>query len=100
MASPWIAIYTPTSDADFEAIPSQLLGRFRPDSVGTATKANGTIQVKFTGADAYSYAIEMSSNLLDWAPVATNSPLRGVINYLEGMPTGIQPRFYRAELLP
>jgi hypothetical protein len=88
------------NDEAYEAIPSQLLPLLRPDSVGSATQLAGAVQVQFTGADPYPYAVEVSSNLLDWTAVSTNYPTNGRFSFQEIAPAGTARRFYRSVLLP
>jgi hypothetical protein len=103
VASPWLNPGTNFSriiDAAYEALPAQLLSRLRPDSFGSAAQNGGTARVGFTGADAYAYAVQVSSNLVDWMSVSTNFPENGSLQYIETLPPGSPPRFYRTILLP
>jgi hypothetical protein len=102
MASPWLDQSSGPSggisDEAYEKIPAQLLLLLRPDSIGSAVQTGGTIRVQFTGLDSYAYAIESSSNLVDWARLSTNYPSNGVFNFVE-IPSAVR-RFYRSVLLP
>lgn len=62
------------SDAAYEMIPSGLLSRLWPDSVGTASHANPgePPSFEFSGVGGFAYRIECSTNLTDWAPISTN----------------------------
>jgi len=105
-ASPWLDQSTSTqmrqgiSDEAYEIIPTQLLLRLRPDSVATPVPGDGEARIRFTGSDDYSYAIEVSSNLVDWRAIATNSPTHGVIEFAEPFPPAAPQRFYRSSVLP
>jgi hypothetical protein len=72
----------------------------RPDSIGSVRQSGGTLQVQFTGADGYAYAMQTSSNLLIWTPVTTNHPVNGSFNFLDTPPPGSPRRFYRSVLWP
>jgi hypothetical protein len=106
LASPWLdasgaAQFNSTmNDEACEALPSQLLPLLRPDSTSTVSQNGGTLQVQFTGADAYAYAVQTSSNLLDWTAVSTNYPANGFFNFVDTPPPGSPRRFYRSILQP
>ncbi len=78
LASPWLHMTSRQAlrginDAAYEMIPSGLLGRLWPDSVGTAIPVQGSQpQFEFSGVDGYDYRIECSTNLTDWVPISTN----------------------------
>jgi hypothetical protein len=78
----------------------QFLPLLRPDSVGSISQSDGTLQIQFTGADGYAYAVQTSSNLLDWIAVRTNHPANGSFNFLEVPPAASPHRFYRSVLRP
>jgi hypothetical protein len=106
VASPWLdtnnaaPYYASLTDEAYEAIPSQLLPLLRADSVGFAVQNGGTLQLQFSGDDAFSYAVQVSSDLLHWTSLATNYPLGGVFSFVEVPPPGTARRFYRSLLLP
>jgi len=78
-----------------------------PDQVGVDFKAyhwnmmswegvsNGTMQVMFPGTNGLTYRLLLSSDLLEWSPIATNT--MGVENYWEMfLPIGSSGKgFYR-----
>ena len=109
MNSPWLnTSYDPLgvrlkygiTDAAYEAIPAQLLPLLRPDSSGVLTPTNGGWAVWFSGADGYAYALQTSTNLVNWEVVSTNHPVQG--SFMVPIPaTSTSPkRFYRSVLLP
>jgi hypothetical protein len=106
LASPWLdtngvtALLSTVNDEACEALPSQLLTLLRPDSISSVTQSGGALQVQFTGADAYAYAVQTSSNLLDWTTISTNYPVNGSFNFLDTPPPGSPRRFYRSILGP
>jgi len=105
-ASPWLNQSTDVqlqrgiSDEAYEKIPTQLLLRVRPDSVGSIIETGGTVKIQFTGFDDYSYAVEASSNLVNWLPFGTNYPTNGVFEFTEPIAVESDRRFYRSVLLP
>ena len=105
-ASPWLntdsaaQVEWGITDEAYEVIPSQLLLLLRPDSIGSVGQSGGTLQVQFTGADGYAYAVQTSSNLLGWTAVSTNYPTNGCFNFVETPPPGSPRRFYRSVLWP
>ena len=106
LASPWLdtngvaTLLSTINDEACEALPSQLLPLLRPDSTSTVTLSGGTLQVQFTGADGYAYAVQTSSNLLDWTTISTNYPANGSFNFMDTPPHGSPRRFYRSVLQP
>ena len=106
VASPWLdsssvaQLESSMDDAACEAITSQLLTLLRPDSIGTVSQAGGTLQVQFSGSDGYAYALQTSSNLLDWTRVSTNYPANGVFTFTDTPSPGSPRRFYRSMMLP
>jgi hypothetical protein len=104
VASPWLNTNSVSqsgiTDEAYEAIPAQLLLLLRPDSVGSASWGDGTLRIQFTGSDGYAYAVQTSSNLLDWLAVRTNYPTNGSFDFPELPPPGSPSRFYRSVLLP
>lgn len=106
LASPWLdltgtlQLFSTMNDVACEALPSQLLPLLRPDSTSSVSQSGGTLQVQFTGADGYAYAVQTSSNLLDWTAVSTNYPANGSFNFMDTPPPGSSRRFYRSILRP
>jgi hypothetical protein len=105
VASPWLNTssalqqeYDITDEA-YEAIPSQFLPRLRPDSIGSVMQTGGTLQIQFTGWEGYQYAVEISSNLLNWVPAATNIPQNGSFVFIDSPGSAVAQRFYRTVLL-
>jgi hypothetical protein len=103
--SPWLnfswGTWTNTiTDQAYEAIPSQLLPRLRPDSVGSLAPSAGGTQLQFTGLDDWHYAVQVSSNLKDWTSVSTNSPFGGIFSITNIPVPGVNLQFYRTLLVP
>ena len=87
------------SDEAYEMIPSQLLPLLRIDSIGSVAPSNGQLFVRFTGCDGHSYAIEVSSNLVNWASTSTNSPANGIISFTIPAALNVNQQFYRSVLV-
>ncbi len=102
VSSPWLnlAWTNAITDQAYESIPSQLLPRLRPDSIGAIVAGAGGTQLQFTGFDDWRYAVQVSSNLTDWVSFATNSPFGGVFSVSNSRGTGGNQQFYRTLLLP
>jgi hypothetical protein len=81
-------------------IPSQLLALLRPDSIASILQTGPTLQIQFTGADGYAYAVQTTSNLLDWMTIGTNYPTNGVFNLPQIALPVSSTRFYRSVRLP
>ena len=102
--SPWLNQSSSTqlelglTDEAYERISAQLLSRVRADSLGRIIIEPEGWQVQFTGLDGFSYAIERSTNLLNWLPIATNQPTDGWFSLPILM--GTEPAFYRSVALP
>jgi hypothetical protein len=87
------------SDVAYEMIPSQLLSLLRTDSIGSVASLNGQIQVQFTGYDSHAYAVQVSSDLMNWTTVSTNSPANGTFNFMISAPINASQQFFRSVLL-
>ena len=99
--SPWLnPAQSGITDEAYEKIPAQLLPMLRRDSVGSITKTGGSSLLRFSGVDGYAYGVQVSSNLIDWTPVATNYPINGYFNYSDASGPAFSIRFYRSVLLP
>ncbi|MGO8837945.1 MAG: hypothetical protein ACLQQ0_11025 [Limisphaerales bacterium] len=87
------------SDEAYELIPSQLLSLLRTDSIGSVVSLNGQILVQFTGYDGHAYAIQVSSDLINWANISTNCPVSGIFNLTIPVTPSANQQFYRSVLL-
>jgi hypothetical protein len=105
-ASPWLNLSSAfpqdygLTDEAYEAIPAQLLPRLRADSIGSVVQNGGAVQIQFSGVEGAPYAVQVSSNLLDWTTISTNYPFGGVFSFVEVPPPGAPGRYYRSVLLP
>ena len=104
--SPWLnttnanQIKYGISDAVYEAIPAQLLLLLRPDSIGALSLTNGVVNLQFSGSDAFSYVLQESTDLVNWIPISTNSPVQGSFNVSLPSAPNSPETFYRSVLLP
>jgi hypothetical protein len=102
-SSPWLGIAPGSSyaasDSAMEAIPSQLLGRLRADSVADVSFTNEWVRLRFTGYDGYNYAVEKSADLFNWISIGTNTPNGGSFEVLLER-TETESQLYRSVLLP
>jgi hypothetical protein len=87
------------SDAAYEIIPSQLLSLLRADSVGSVALSNSQPLVQFTGYDGHPYAIQTSSDLVNWVNISTNCPVNGVFSLTNLIMLDANQQFYRSILL-
>jgi hypothetical protein len=87
------------SDEAYEMIPSQLLSLLRADSIGSIVPVNGQPLVQFSGYDGHAYAIEVSSDLINWVSISTNCPVNGTFNFMISAPFNASQQFYRSVLL-
>lgn len=105
-ASPWLnrstgkQLQKGITDEAYEIIPSQLLARLRPDSIGSLVQTGGVMKIQFSGFDNYPYAIQVSSNLQNWDVIGTNYPANGIFELIASPTTGTDRRFFRSVLLP
>jgi hypothetical protein len=87
------------TDIEYEAIPAQLLPLLRPDSFGVLAGTNGSLSLSFSGADGYVYALQSTTNLLNWNTISTNYPTKGSFTAPVPMPSSLN-QFFRSMLIP
>jgi hypothetical protein len=104
--SPWLNIGNTNqiqydiTDAEYEAIPDQLLPLLRPDSFGILLSSNGGWSLQFSGSDSYAYLLQTSTNLVSWNVVSTNYPVQGSFKVPIPSASNSGEQFYRTVLLP
>jgi hypothetical protein len=90
----------PSSDVVF----GMMLGSFKSVtngpvlSVQSAAAPNQT-QVTLTGISGRNYALDVSTNLVNWVPLTIWTNFTGVAEYLDPTPTANGNRFYRGRLV-
>jgi hypothetical protein len=103
-ASPWLntssGVNSGITDEAYEKIPAQLIPLLRQDSVGVITKADGTLEVRFSGIDGYPYGVQVSKNLIGWTTVSTNYTTNGFFYFVDSPLQESPIRFCRSVLLP
>ncbi len=87
------------TDLAYEIVPSQLLAKLKPDSVGSVIQTSVGLQAKFTGIEGIAYLVQSSTNFTDWQTVSTNYPFAGSF-HCDLPPVGGEHRFYRSVMLP
>ena len=80
---------------------SSLLLQVVPSNVfQAASLTNGQFQFTFQGQTGSSCFIEVSTNLVNWGPLLTNTPFNGILNYVDPQTAQFSKRFYRATIFP
>ena len=97
--SPFLNLSSDINDEAYEIIPSQLLSLLRADSIGSITPVNGQTLVQFTGYDGHAYAIQVSSDLINWVSISTNCPVNGMFGFTNSAAPNANQQFYRSVLL-
>ena len=85
------------TDEALEKIPTQLLPLLRADSFGKIIPADGQLEMSFSGYDGHTYAIEASTNFIDWVVISTNCASDG--NFGITNSTTSDRQFYRSVLV-
>jgi hypothetical protein len=62
-------------------------------SVGTS---DNCFQMRLVGVAGSNYVIQASTDMVNWVPIATNTPATGLWNFTDGQSTNFVRRFYRA----
>ena len=88
------------TDEILESLPSQLLPLLREDFFGGLIQTNNQWLVQFTGNDFCTYAVEASSDMVNWTSISTNQPANGVFQITVPLAPSTAAQFYRSVLLP
>jgi hypothetical protein len=69
-----------------------------PPRLRSAGITNGTFQLVLKGGRGFQYDLQTSTNLTDWASVATLAVtnLNGTVLFADAAPPSLSQRFYRA----
>jgi DNA-binding beta-propeller fold protein YncE len=65
-----------------------------------AFQPDGSLRIFFQCDPGFTYAIEASTDLVEWATLATAFNADGAVEYFDTDAASISPRFYRARWLP
>jgi hypothetical protein len=90
-------IYPARILANGEVVPNS--GGPLPASMALTPQAGG-MQVRLQGEAGRTYSIEVSSNLVDWAPWTNVVNSKGTMCVTDTESTNCPARFYRAKLAP
>ncbi len=64
---------------------------------GAVYMADDGLHLRLRGASGLGpIVVFASTNLIDWIPISTNTPVAGEVNYVDSMATNLVQRFYRA----
>lgn len=66
------------------------------DAASSGVTTNGSFQLNLLGHTNKTYVIEVSTNLVNWTPIFTNSTLSGALNFIDTNAPNFTARFYRA----
>jgi len=58
--------------------------------------SNGLPELRFTGQPNHTYRLQASTNLVDWLDISTNTPVNGLLRFVDPAAVSIDHRFYRA----
>ncbi len=90
----------PSSDVVF----GMLLGSFKAATNGPVVSVQGAaegdpVQVTVTGISGRNYALDISTNLVNWVPAVTWTNFTGTADYLDPVSPAAGNRFYRGRLV-
>ncbi len=79
----------PAADPSFVTVPSPTLS-------ASYVKSNGQFQLTMAGTPGQNYTVQVSTNLVNWVPIYTNSaPVNGLFQFLDSQTANYPARFYR-----
>jgi hypothetical protein len=58
--------------------------------------SNGLPELRFTGEPNRPYRLQASTNLVDWLDISTNTPVNGLLRFVDPNAASMERRFYRA----
>jgi len=61
---------------------------------------NGSPTLRVTGLADNTFALEASTNLLNWLPLKTNITTGGSYDYVDSATAGLARRYYRSRWVP
>ncbi len=90
-----VTISNPAGSAT--SLPATLVVSVRP--ILAPSFSNGIPQLTLTGTPGDSYALEISTNMMDWSEAATLTNLNGSVQFMDGAASTRSQQFYRARLI-
>ena len=91
----------PSSDAVFGmTMEAFMIVTNRPTLVLPGIQPDGRLPLTLTGISGRNYAIDVSTNLINWSTLTTFSNFIGIEEFIEVPPAGSDRRFYRGRLAP
>jgi hypothetical protein len=101
-ASPVPRTVTDTNGMVLPALFVSGLVELAPLRIVAGTGTNGNFSLSFPAGNPHGagerYVVEASEDLLNWAPLTTNSPVNGLFEFND--PSALPYRFYRVRILP
>ncbi|MCU0786037.1 MAG: DNRLRE domain-containing protein, partial [Verrucomicrobia bacterium] len=88
-----------TSSVTVTNVATGFAGVSQPLTLGMVRGTNGAPLLELTGAAGYTYLVQTSTNLVDWAPTALLVNTNGTIFFADPTATNYSRRFYQA-LMP
>ncbi|HAO77802.1 MAG TPA: hypothetical protein DCQ92_02280 [Verrucomicrobia subdivision 3 bacterium] len=58
--------------------------------------SNGLTELRFTGEPNHTYRLQASTNLVNWLNISTNTPVNGLLRFVDPDAASTDHRFYRA----
>jgi hypothetical protein len=71
-------------------------GNNQTNAFQIARASNGLPELRFTGEPNHTYRLQASTNLVDWLDISTNTPVNGLLRFVDPNAASIDHRFYRA----
>ncbi len=71
-------------------------GNNQTNAFQIARASNGMPELRFTGEPNHTYRLQASTNLVDWLDISTNTPVNGLLRFVDPDAVSIDHRFYRA----
>jgi hypothetical protein len=91
----------PSSDAVFGmTMDAFLIVTNRPSLHMSAMGSDGSVPLALTGISGRNYAIDVSTNLINWSTLTTFTNFTGMEEFLDVPSPGSDRRFYRGRLAP
>lgn len=96
----WV-VYGTTAGDNFMVFDNYQINADLPQPLlSVLAMVNGSPTLHVTGSTGSQFALEASTNVLDWLPLKTNTISGGSFDYVDAAAAGLPRRFYRARLVP